>query len=45
MEKFIVRWNNGLWKTFNTETYTDIEVFLLKKDAENRLVEVAKRKG
>jgi hypothetical protein len=30
----IVKWNNGYWKVFDTQQYTDVAMFGLKKEAE-----------
>lgn len=32
--KFVVKWNNGYWKVFNTVEYTDHMLCYLKTDAE-----------
>jgi hypothetical protein len=40
-DRFVVRFNNGTWKTFDLWLYQDVEVFPRKVDAEERLVEVA----
>lgn len=34
MQKFKVTFNNGFWKVFNLHTYTDVNIFYLRKDAE-----------
>jgi hypothetical protein len=39
-ERFVIKFNNGYWKTFDTWNYTDVEIFLLRKEAEARLDEV-----
>ena len=32
--KYQVKWNNGFWKLFDTNTYNDVDFFWLKKDAD-----------
>ena len=34
MEKYKVKFVNGFWCSFNTETYENTQVFYLRKDAE-----------
>lgn len=31
--RFVVKFNNGFWKVFDTETYGDVEKCYLGKDA------------
>lgn len=33
--KYVVKWNNGYWKVFNTEKYTDVSVHLLMNSAQD----------
>lgn len=32
--KYVVKWNNGYWKVFNTQEYRDESIHGLKTDAE-----------
>lgn len=32
--RFVLRWNNGLWKVFDAVTYIDHSTWGLKRDAE-----------
>lgn len=36
--RYVTKWNNGVWKLFDSEEYTDLDWFSLEKDAK----EVAK---
>lgn len=31
--RYIVKWNNGYWKVFDTQEYTDHSLQYLRKDA------------
>lgn len=31
--RFQVRFSNGYWKAFDTELYTSVDIFMLKKEA------------
>lgn len=31
--RFQVRWSNGAWKLFDTERYTAVDIFAMKRDA------------
>jgi hypothetical protein len=35
--RFQVRWANGYWKIFDTWRYCAVDIFDLKKDADNAL--------
>jgi hypothetical protein len=32
--RYIVKWNNGFWKTFDTVTYDDVYLHRLRSEAE-----------
>ena len=32
--KYVVKWNNGYWKVFDTEQYTDVMLCNLKTEAQ-----------
>jgi hypothetical protein len=32
--KYIVKWNNGYWKVFDTVQYTDVAIKMLKTEAD-----------
>lgn len=33
--KYVVKWNNGFWKVFDTVQYSDIMICNLKTEADN----------
>ncbi len=35
--RYIVKWNNGFWKTFDTVNYTDVCLHRLKTEAEENV--------
>ena len=41
--RFVVKWNNGVWKAFDPVTFKDMEVFRLKTDAEEKVGQVNAR--
>lgn len=41
--RFVVKWNNGVWKAFDPVTFKDMEVFRLKIDAEEKVAHVNAR--
>lgn len=32
--KYVIKWNNGFWKVFNTQEYRDESMYGLRTDAE-----------
>lgn len=42
---YTVKFNNGFWKVFNTFTFTDVHVALLKKEAEEVAAQLNAKKG
>lgn len=46
MQRYCVKWNNGFWKIFDNQNYTDVKTYALKIDAERDLVRFnSSRKG
>ena len=35
--RYIVKFNNGFWKVFDTEKYEDVSVEYLRKDAKQKV--------
>lgn len=44
MENYKVKFVNGFWCSFNTETYENTQVFYLRKDAEETVKKMNQRK-
>ena len=45
MEKYSVKFVNGFWVSFNTETYENTQVFYLRKDAAEAIKKMNQRGG
>ncbi len=43
--RYIVKFTNGYWKTFDTEEYKDSGMFMLKKDAVQAAKNLNQMKG
>ena len=43
-QKYTVKFVNGAWVAFNTETYENTQVFYLRKDAEEAVKKMNQRK-
>jgi hypothetical protein len=42
--KYIVKWTNGYWKVFDSETYQDVSIHNLRSEAEVNAVRLNTRK-
>ena len=42
--KYVAKFVNGYWVSFNTETYENTRVFYLRKDAEKAVKKMNQRK-
>ena len=45
MSKFVVKFVNGFWVSFNTESYENTNVFYLQKDAVEGVKKFNQREG
>lgn len=41
--RFVVKYNNGFWKAFDTVSYKDMELFRLETDAIEKVASVNER--
>jgi len=41
--RYIVKWTNGYWKTFDTVQYTDVAMHYLKTEAEANVLRLNNR--
>lgn len=42
-KRFVVKFNNGVWKAFDTHTFTDMELFRLKREGDEKVKSVNDR--
>lgn len=42
---YTVKFNNGFWKVFNTFTYTDVGICMLKTEADQLAAKLNNKKG
>ena len=43
--KYVAKFVNGYWVSFNTETYENTQVFYLRKDAEEAVKKMNNQRG
>ena len=43
--KYVAKFVNGAWVSFNTETYENTQVFYLRKDAEEAVKKMNNQRG
>ena len=43
--KYVAKFVNGYWVSFNTETYENTQVFYLRKDAEDAVKKMNNQRG